>query len=333
MKIYSKSLFFFALCSLSALLLLFTDYFKACFDSLRLSNGISADAISFVIPADQDYACELSDIIHTIEESCDSFSVIKKSSKNYVYCYSKNNHLDILLTEGTYFSDDDFLLHRNVALVCEALKPRLSRSGVDYILELDGCSFDVIGFYKTSTNSVHLQPDAIINMSADMISAADKIIHGMYYLQTSNSGDKSSVMHILQSDFNAIEGEMPVARSLSEMLKNADGASFFSKTMRRFGALICFAFMLIVFVSERYKLRGELMQRWICGATLSTLRRELYLRNTVSLSLPAVFALCVCFLLPQYSAGIIFICLLWVFFANMLVIGFNLKILRGKIND
>lgn len=144
------------------------------------------------ITIDKPELTEYNDLINAFDREFESYRLQKYAEKGYAPVYLKNASLNIDITEGREFSDNDFSDHSNVAIISDALLDGTYESDGKRFFSVDNRSFEVIGTFKKKNNSINRNSDVFISMLSE--NYCDQAgVNGRYYLDNVSAEEVSGI--------------------------------------------------------------------------------------------------------------------------------------------
>lgn len=151
-------------------------------------DGLSEHYSEIVIGHDRElielheYTTE--DLMEFLKAMETTFRLQKSTNSNYSWVYMQNMNIGLEIVSGRDFNEEDFILHRNVALVSEDMKKDACvRDGVEYI-DINGNEYEIIGTFIKEENAINPNTDVFLNMYSENYIYLENNIEGTYFIDT-----------------------------------------------------------------------------------------------------------------------------------------------------
>ena len=136
--------------------------------------------------------CE--ELLELFDDDFEIYRIQKYADKGYTPVYLKNTSLNIDMTSGREFSEDDFRTHNNVIIISdELLDGTYQNEGISFF-SIDNDSYEVIGTFKKRENSINNNSDCFVSMcAANYLKTGTS--NGRYFLDNVSDDEFSDVTY------------------------------------------------------------------------------------------------------------------------------------------
>lgn len=246
-------------------------------DSNIPQDYLSENYISFVFSTDKELRendVSLSNVIEDIKSIQPSFILHKETEYGYSWIINSTQDIPVQMIEGRYFSDEDYQMKRDVAIVSDKAINNIYEERGRKLINIDNNEFNVIGIYKYKENKVFQNSEVYLNMSSHYFSNKSDNLLGKYNL---DCGKNTEIT------FESIKNKYGLQKVVNEIELNGIERMNLILDIQSFSKSIYVYIILIVIVVHVFSSllftkdsKKESYVRLLCGATINDVLFKLW---------------------------------------------------------
>lgn len=244
-------------------------------------DRLSENYKDIVINTTEDY--DIYGLITTINSNFASVRLQKQTNKGYTPIYANGMSLGMDLVDGREFTENDYALNRNVALISAEYELNVYTENNKKYISIDNNPYEVIGIFIKDENSIWQESNVFINMLSENYMFSDAEIKGRYFLD-SNTDIDNSILKKYNFGLNKTVYEF----NFSERIDLVKSSFFLPCTVMLLAFFLLLLSRLFTFSLWLISQKKTIFVKYICGGTKTKISNGLY-RDWMFLSSTGIF--------------------------------------------
>lgn len=216
---------------------------------------------------------DVSTLICQINSKTNAFRIQKQCGKGYTPIYIKNSMLGLNLIEGREFTEEDFFLNSNVAIISEDCKENTYEEDGGTYISIDNSIYEVIGIFVKGSRGINENSNIFISMLSENYMFSGDRISGRYFFD-SEEKTENSIFEGLGITLNKTVYELNTKERIS-LVKDTMFISYKILLLGVIFLLLSGLFIFVMWISAKKKI---IIVNYICGGTEKNIFRDLYIK-------------------------------------------------------